>query len=56
MELVYETLALPGDPGLTLYINAAEPATPSADALRLLAAWSTPMQEPTPHQQKEHQD
>ncbi|BAL88525.1 putative DNA-binding protein [Actinoplanes missouriensis 431] len=56
MELVYETLALPGEPDLTLYVNAAEPGSPSADALRLLAAWSAPMQAPTPHQQKEHQD
>jgi transcriptional regulator with XRE-family HTH domain len=42
IELLYETLALPQHPGLTMYINAAEPGTPAADALRLLAAWSAP--------------
>jgi transcriptional regulator with XRE-family HTH domain len=43
LDLVYETLTLAGEPGLTLYVYAAEPGSPSADALRLLAAWSTPM-------------
>jgi transcriptional regulator with XRE-family HTH domain len=56
LELVYETLALAGEPGLTMYVNAAEPGSPSADALRLLAAWSIPAQSPTPHQQKENHD
>ena len=28
------------EPGLTLTIYAAEPASPSADALALLASWS----------------
>jgi transcriptional regulator with XRE-family HTH domain len=46
IDLVYETLALFGDPGLTLFVYVAEPGSPSADALRLLAAWSTPMETP----------
>jgi hypothetical protein len=56
IELVYETLALAGEPGLTMYVNAAEPGSPSADALRLLAAWSMPTKSPTSHQQKENHD
>jgi transcriptional regulator with XRE-family HTH domain len=56
MELIYETLALPTEPGLTLYINAAEPGSASSDALRLLGAWSAPTESSTPQQQKEHQD
>jgi transcriptional regulator with XRE-family HTH domain len=56
IDLAYETLTLAGDPGLTMYVNAAEPDTPSADALRLLAAWSTPMESPTPQHEKERHD
>jgi transcriptional regulator with XRE-family HTH domain len=55
LELVSETLLLPGDPGLTMYVYAAEPGSPSADALRLLAAWSTPA-EATASRRKEPQD
>ncbi|MEV7692744.1 helix-turn-helix transcriptional regulator [Microbacterium sp. NPDC089189] len=40
LELTYETLDLPADPGLTLTTYTAEPGTPSADALRLLGSWS----------------
>jgi transcriptional regulator with XRE-family HTH domain len=43
MSLIYQTLSLPGEPGLTMYLYTAEPGSPSADALRLLAAWTAPM-------------
>jgi transcriptional regulator with XRE-family HTH domain len=43
MSLIYQTLVLPGEPGLTMYLYTAEPGSPSADALRLLSAWSAPM-------------
>jgi transcriptional regulator with XRE-family HTH domain len=56
IDLVYETLALFGDPGLTLFVYVAEPGSPSADALRLLAAWSTPMPAPDQRHQLEEQD
>jgi transcriptional regulator with XRE-family HTH domain len=57
MELTYETLALPGHPGLMMYVNAAEPGSPSADALRLLAAWATPEHVPdSEHDREHHQD
>jgi transcriptional regulator with XRE-family HTH domain len=42
MSLLYQTLSLPGEPGLTMYLYTAEPGSPSADALRLLSAWNAP--------------
>ena len=46
INLIYETLSLPGDPALTMFIYTAEPGSASADALRLLAAH--PLPEPLP--------
>ena len=43
LELGYESVDMISDPGLTLTLYAAEPASPTAHALDLLAAWtSTP--------------
>jgi transcriptional regulator with XRE-family HTH domain len=56
MELIYETLSLPTEPGLTLYINAAEPGSASSDALRLLGAWSAPGRSPVVPSGQEKQD
>lgn len=39
LELSYHSVELPSDPEHTLTIYNAVPATPSADALRLLSAW-----------------
>jgi hypothetical protein len=50
LRLTYEVLALVAEPGLTLTIYTAEPASPSEDALRLLASWVT---SPTAHQAPE---
>lgn len=41
VELSYEALELPNDPGQTLLVYTAEPSSPSADALRFLASWSS---------------
>ncbi|MDY0908545.1 helix-turn-helix transcriptional regulator [Microbacterium sp. CFBP9034] len=52
LELTYEALELPADPGLTLSAYTAEPGTASADALRLLASWaatSEPLTGMQPH-------
>lgn len=38
MDLIYETLSLPGEPALTMFIYTAEPGSASADALRMLSA------------------
>ncbi|MFI8524827.1 hypothetical protein ACIGB8_10290 [Promicromonospora sukumoe] len=40
LTVEYETLALPGDPGTTLYVYSAEPGSPSQRAVSLLASWS----------------
>jgi transcriptional regulator with XRE-family HTH domain len=40
LELTYEVLALPADPGLSLVVYGAEPGSPSHDALKLLASWA----------------
>jgi hypothetical protein len=40
LDLTYEAFDLPADPGLRLLVYTAEPATPTADALNLLASWA----------------
>lgn len=60
LEITYETMPLPADPGLVLTVYTPEPGTPSADALTLLATWATThlddtaaatTDEPSTHQQ-----
>lgn len=41
LSLLFESFQPPGDPEQTLITYHAEPGTPSADALRLLASWGT---------------
>src|SRR5829696_6815227 len=40
LELTYEVLALPADPGLSLVVYGAEPDSTSQDGLKLLASWA----------------
>jgi transcriptional regulator with XRE-family HTH domain len=40
LTLVYEELAITADPGQVLLIYSAEPGSPSAERLRLLASWA----------------
>jgi transcriptional regulator with XRE-family HTH domain len=40
LTLAYEELAITADPGCVLMIYTAEPGSPSADRLRLLASWA----------------
>jgi transcriptional regulator with XRE-family HTH domain len=40
LELSYNRLALPGDPGLTIVTYSAEPGSKSADAFSFLASWA----------------
>jgi hypothetical protein len=40
LALSFDALELPADPGLTIIAYSAEPATPSHDALNLLASWA----------------
>ncbi|MGW1345877.1 helix-turn-helix domain-containing protein [Kribbella sp. NPDC002412] len=39
LELRFEAMPLPADPGLTLTVYTAEQGSPTYDALRLLASW-----------------
>jgi transcriptional regulator with XRE-family HTH domain len=40
LELMYDSLELPADPGLTMLVYTAEKTSPTADALNLLASWA----------------
>jgi hypothetical protein len=50
LHLSFDALELPGEPGLTLTAYSAEPGTPSADNLALLASWAATNVEATPAQ------
>ncbi|MEW2376593.1 transcriptional regulator [Micromonospora sp. NPDC047812] len=47
LTLAYEGLEMAAEPGLTLTIYAAEPGSPSEDALRLLASWAASQESDT---------
>lgn len=40
LDLSYEALELPADPGLRINVYTAEPGSPSEDGLKLLASWA----------------
>lgn len=40
LDLTYEALELPADPGLRINVYTAEPASPSEDVLKVLASWA----------------
>jgi transcriptional regulator with XRE-family HTH domain len=40
LDLTYEAMDLPSDPGLRLLVYTAEPGSPSQDGLDLLASWA----------------
>jgi hypothetical protein len=40
MTLAYEGMEMESEPGLSITIYAAEPGSPSAERLRLLASWA----------------
>jgi transcriptional regulator with XRE-family HTH domain len=47
LDLTFEAMELPADPGLTFLAYTAEPASPSADALELLASWAATLDQAT---------
>jgi len=50
LTLAYEELAITAEPGLVLLVYTAEPGSPSAQRLRLLASWAaTPVAAESPH-------
>ncbi|WP_225630655.1 helix-turn-helix transcriptional regulator [Streptomyces solaniscabiei] len=46
MDLAYDDFALPGDPHVSLTTYTADPGTPSADGLTLLATWAGTQKRP----------
>ncbi len=40
LELTYEAMEFPADPGLAMFVYTAEPGSASEDALKLLASWA----------------
>ena len=40
LDLNFEAVELPSEPGLRLNLYTADPDTPAADGLKLLASWS----------------
>jgi len=47
LDLSFEALELPADPGLRINVYTADPATPSEDALKVLASWAATQRETT---------
>lgn len=47
LTLAYEELAITAEPGLALLVYTAEPGSPSAERLGLLASWAAPAQAAT---------
>ncbi|MCW2747006.1 MAG: putative binding protein [Nocardioidaceae bacterium] len=48
LDLDFEAMDLPSEPGLCLNVYTAPIGTPTADALRLLASWAASQHVPTP--------
>ncbi|WBB56271.1 helix-turn-helix transcriptional regulator [Verrucosispora sp. WMMD573] len=46
LDLNFEAMPMPADPGLTLTAYSAAPGTPTADALRLLSSWAASSNDP----------
>jgi transcriptional regulator with XRE-family HTH domain len=44
LDLVYDAMELPADPGLTLVAYSAEPGSASQDGLNLLASWAATLE------------
>jgi transcriptional regulator with XRE-family HTH domain len=58
LELMFDTLELPADTGLTMLVYTAEPGSASADALNLLASWAATLDQAavmTEHVNEHHQ-
>jgi transcriptional regulator with XRE-family HTH domain len=48
LDLRFETMELPADPGLALLLYTAEPGSESEQALTFLASWAAAQDQPTP--------
>lgn len=54
LDLSFEALELPADPGLRINVYTADPGTPSEDALKVLASWAATQSETTKAPVKEN--
>lgn len=54
MNLAYDDFALPGDPHVSITTYTADPDTPSADGLSLLATWTDTQQPQTDNDDDMH--
>jgi transcriptional regulator with XRE-family HTH domain len=48
LELTYEAMEFPADPGLTMFVYTAEPGSASDDGLKLLASWAATLDQADP--------
>jgi transcriptional regulator with XRE-family HTH domain len=48
LELTYEAMEFPADPGLTMFVYTAEPGSASDDGLKLLASWAVTLEQTDP--------
>jgi hypothetical protein len=48
LDLTFESMELPSEPGLTLSVYTAAAGTPAADGLKLLASWAATQHELEP--------
>jgi transcriptional regulator with XRE-family HTH domain len=48
LELTYEAMEFPADPGLTMFVYTAEPGSASDDGLKLLASWAATLDQTDP--------
>ena len=55
LDLTFEALELPADPGLVLFVYGAEPGSASADALRLLGSLDATAKLPAPAADRKEQ-
>jgi hypothetical protein len=46
LMLAYEELALTAEPGLVMLVYTAEPGSPTAERLQLLASWAATQRTP----------
>jgi transcriptional regulator with XRE-family HTH domain len=56
LDVTYEAFELPAEPGLTMLVYTAEPASATRDALDLLASWAATQDQPTRDGEAQHSD
>jgi hypothetical protein len=45
LDLTFDAMEIPTDPGITLTAYTAEPGTPSEENLKLLASWAATLEQ-----------